>query len=81
MEVRPGAFLLQVLEQVKHTFQEAVSGLQAKAVPVNQTIVTILLDRCLTVLRQLRGITATYRMTARYAPFLQVVVQNLMGTP
>lgn len=80
MEARPGDFLLQVLEQVKHTFHEAISGLQAKAVPVNQAIVTILLDRSLTVLRQLRGITATYRMTARYAPLLQVAVQNLTGS-
>ena len=57
----------QVLEEVTATFQEATSSLQSKSEPVNEAIVTILLDRCLTVLRQLRGITATYRMTARWA--------------
>lgn len=56
----------QALAQVTRTFQEAVAGVQAHVQPVNEAIVAVLLDRCLTVLRQLRGITATYRMTARY---------------
>lgn len=37
----------------------------AQAAPVTDEIVDVLVDRCLTVLRQVRGISATYRMTAR----------------
>ena len=57
---------LQVVDQVKGSFEEGAWSVQAGAEPVNQAIVSVLLDRCLAVLRQLRGITATYRMTARY---------------
>ncbi len=59
--------LLKVVESIGSSFQEAQNSMTAQAGPVKDAIVRILLDRCLTVLRQLRGITATYRMTARYA--------------
>lgn len=39
--------------------------MMAQAAPLRDAIVDVLVDRCLTVLRQLRGISATYRMTAR----------------
>ena len=53
------------MESVSSSFQEARSSIQAQAGPVKDAIVDVLLDRCLTVLRQLKGIAATYRMTAR----------------
>lgn len=58
----------QVTEAVHSSFQQAASSLASQAGPVKDLIVDILLDRCLAVLRQLRGITATYRMTARPLP-------------
>ena len=60
---RPGG--VQVVEAVKGSYQEAGRGLQAQGAPLKDAIVEVLMERCLTVLRQLRGITATYRMTAR----------------
>lgn len=39
--------------------------MNGQAAPLMDAIVAVLVDRCLTVLRQLRGISATYRMTAR----------------
>ncbi|KAA6427855.1 MAG: conserved oligomeric Golgi complex subunit 2-like [Trebouxia sp. A1-2] len=58
----------EVVESIGSSFKEAQNSLTAQAGPVKNAIVSILLDRCLTVLRQLRGITATYRMTARPLP-------------
>lgn len=58
----------EVVESIGSSFQEAQNSMTAQARPVKEAIVSILLDRCLTVLRQLRGITATYRMTARPLP-------------
>lgn len=50
------------------SFQEGRNSLIAQAAPLKEAIVDVLVDRCLTVLRQLRGISATYRMTARPLP-------------
>lgn len=50
---------------MQSSFQKAQHSMTAQAGPVKDAIADVLLDRCLTVLRQLRGITATYRMTAR----------------
>ena len=56
---------MQAVESISSSFQEARTSLHAQAGPVTDAIVDVLMDRCLAVLRQLRGITATYRMTAR----------------
>ncbi|DBA94077.1 TPA: hypothetical protein ACH3X1_001724 [Trebouxia sp. C0004] len=68
MQQRLSFLPTQVLQSIGSSFQEARKSLTAQAGPVKDAIVSILRDRCLTVLRQLRGITATYRMTARPLP-------------
>ena len=55
----------QAVQSVSSSFQEASCSVAAQGGPVRDAIVDVLSDRCLTVLRQLRGISATYRMTAR----------------
>lgn len=55
----------QAVESTSSSFQEARAAMTAQAGPLKDAIVDVLVDRCLTVLRQLRGISATYRMTAR----------------
>ncbi|KAL0048278.1 hypothetical protein WJX82_011732 [Trebouxia sp. C0006] len=68
MQQRLSFLPTEVVESIGSSFQEAQNSMTAQAGPVKDAIVSILLDRCLTVLRQLRGITATYRMTARPLP-------------
>lgn len=68
MQQRLSFLPTQVVDSIGSSFQEAQNSIKAQAGPVKDAIVSILLDRCLTVLRQLRGITATYRMTARPLP-------------
>ncbi|KAL3159357.1 hypothetical protein ABBQ32_011307, partial [Trebouxia sp. C0010 RCD-2024] len=56
------------VQSIHDSFEEARGQLIAQAAPLKDEIVDVLVDKCLTVLRQVRGISATYRMTARPVP-------------
>ncbi|KAL3159356.1 hypothetical protein ABBQ32_011306 [Trebouxia sp. C0010 RCD-2024] len=58
----------QAVQSIHDSFEEARGQLIAQAAPLKDEIVDVLVDKCLTVLRQVRGISATYRMTARPVP-------------
>lgn len=59
---------MQAVESVQEAVQEAAGALVSHAERVSQAIAGPLTDKCATALGQMRGITATYRMTTRPRP-------------
>ncbi len=59
---------VQAAESIQVAVQEAASGVQSHAQCISQAVAGPLTEKCAAVLSQMRGITATYRMTTRPRP-------------
>ncbi|KAK9837983.1 hypothetical protein WJX74_008999 [Apatococcus lobatus] len=58
----------QAVSSIQEAVQEAAGGLASHAEQISRAIAGPLTDKCATALGQMRGITATYRMTTRPRP-------------
>ena len=59
---------VQAVDSIQAAVQEAAAGLESHAERVSKAVAGPLTEKCAVALGQMRGITATYRMTTRPRP-------------
>jgi len=72
------------IESVRDAYSEAAAGLRAVLEDLDACVTAAVVDKCVDVLKQMRGITATYRMTnkplpTRHSHFVPGVLGPLKG--